>query len=62
MGGDFDALVLVRAPDNSALRHLVLDKLQGLDGILSTRTWLIFDEAVGPGAQWFTPKPNRRHP
>ncbi len=52
MGGDFDALVLVRAPDTSALRHLVLDKLQALDGILSTRTWLIFDEAVGPGAQW----------
>lgn len=60
MGGDFDALVLVRAPNTSALRHLVLDELQGLDGIVSTRTWLIFDEAVGPGAQWYTEKTNGR--
>lgn len=52
LGGDFDVLVLARAPDNDALRHLVLDQLQGLRGVLSTKTWLIFDEADGPGAEW----------
>lgn len=52
LGGDYDVLVLVRAPNNSALGHLVLERLQSLDGVLSTKTWLIFDEANGPGAQW----------
>jgi len=45
-------LVLVRAPTNAALRHVVLERLQSLDGVLSTKTWLIFDEANGPGAEW----------
>ncbi|AOW94058.1 transcriptional regulator [Rhodococcus sp. WMMA185] len=52
LGGDFDVLVLVRSPDNRALRHLVLEQLQGLEGVLSTKTWLIFEEANGPGAEW----------
>ncbi|MGA9872484.1 MAG: Lrp/AsnC family transcriptional regulator [Rhodococcus sp. (in: high G+C Gram-positive bacteria)] len=47
LGGDFDVLVLVRAPDNETLRHVVLEGLQGVDGVRSTRTWLIFDEARG---------------
>ena len=52
LGGDYDVLVLVRAPTNAALRHVVLERLQSLDGVLSTKTWLIFDEANGPGAEW----------
>ncbi|WP_072690297.1 Lrp/AsnC family transcriptional regulator [Rhodococcus marinonascens] len=52
LGGDFDVLVLVRSPDNRALRHVVLEQLQSLEGVLSTRTWLIFEEANGPGAEW----------
>lgn len=52
LGGDFDVLVLVRAPDNSALRNLVLDRLQSLEGVQSTKTWLIFEEANGPGPTW----------
>jgi DNA-binding Lrp family transcriptional regulator len=52
LGGDYDVLVLVRAPDNAALRHLVLEELQSLDEVVATRTWLIFDEAKGPGATW----------
>nr|AIU93600.1 hypothetical protein LRS1606.166 [Rhodococcus sp. NS1] len=52
LGGDFDVLVLVRAPDNSALRTLVLEQLQALHGVQSTRTWLIFDEASGEGPKW----------
>lgn len=47
LGGDFDVLVLVRAPDNETLRRVVLEGLQGLDGVRSTRTWLIFDEDRG---------------
>ncbi|WP_067666778.1 Lrp/AsnC family transcriptional regulator [Nocardia miyunensis] len=52
LGGDFDVLVLVRAPDNNALRHVVLERLQSLEGVQSTRTWLIFEEASGPGPKW----------
>lgn len=50
VGGDFDVLALVRTPDNAALRDVVLERLQGVDGVRATRTWLIFDEADGPGA------------
>jgi len=52
LGGDYDVLVLVRAPTNAALRHVVLERLQGIDGVLSSKTWLIFEEAHGPGAEW----------
>ncbi|MGC0365318.1 DNA-binding Lrp family transcriptional regulator [Rhodococcus sp. 27YEA15] len=52
LGGDFDVLVLIRVPDNRELRHTVLEELQGLDGVLSTRTWLIFEEGNGPGPDW----------
>jgi DNA-binding Lrp family transcriptional regulator len=49
VGGDFDVLVLVRAPDNAALRHVVLEKIQEIRGVKGTRTWLVFDEATGAG-------------
>jgi DNA-binding Lrp family transcriptional regulator len=52
LGADFDVLVLVRAPDNAALRDLVLDRIQGIPGVRTTRTWLVFDELQGPGADW----------
>ncbi|MGW5110311.1 Lrp/AsnC family transcriptional regulator [Nocardia sp. NPDC004123] len=52
LGGDLDVIVLVRATDNQALRGIVLEQLQGLPGVRSTRTWLIFEEAVGPGPEW----------
>ena len=44
LGGAFDALVLIRAHDNHALRDVILDDLQNIDGITSTRTLLIFEE------------------
>ncbi|SNT10740.1 Lrp/AsnC family transcriptional regulator [Rhodococcoides kyotonense] len=47
LGGDFDVLVLIRTPDNETLRRVVLEGLQSLDGVRSTRTWLVFDEAYG---------------
>ncbi|WP_411149218.1 Lrp/AsnC family transcriptional regulator [Streptomyces sp. A30] len=50
--GDFDVLVLVRAPDNLALRRVVLENIQAVPGVRSTRTWLVFDEVRGRGADW----------
>jgi DNA-binding Lrp family transcriptional regulator len=44
VGGDFDVILLVRAADNAALRRLVLDELQGVPGVLATRTILIFED------------------
>jgi DNA-binding Lrp family transcriptional regulator len=52
LGADFDVLVLVRAPDNAALRDLVLDRIQAIPGVQTTRTWLVFDELQGPGLDW----------
>jgi len=47
VGGDFDILLLVRTPDNTTLRDVVLERLQAFEGVRSTRTWLIFEELPG---------------
>ncbi|MGW0803439.1 Lrp/AsnC family transcriptional regulator [Nonomuraea sp. NPDC002799] len=52
VGGDYDVLALVRTPDNEVLRHVVLERIQDISGVRATRTWLVFDEARGRGAQW----------
>lgn len=44
VGGEFDVVLLVRARDNADLRRLVLDEIQGMDGVTSTRTLLVFEE------------------
>jgi DNA-binding Lrp family transcriptional regulator len=44
VGGDFDVILLVRARDNADLRRIVLDEIQDLDGVVSTRTLLVFEE------------------
>jgi DNA-binding Lrp family transcriptional regulator len=44
VGGDFDVIVLVRARDNTDLRRIVLDEIQGTPGVISTRTLLVFEE------------------
>jgi DNA-binding Lrp family transcriptional regulator len=50
VGGDFDVIMLVRARDNAGLRHLVLEQIQSMEGVLNTRTLLVFDEpTVGDG-------------
>jgi DNA-binding Lrp family transcriptional regulator len=46
VGGDFDVVLLVRAKDNTDLRHLILDQIQGMPGVLTTRTLLLFDEPL----------------
>jgi DNA-binding Lrp family transcriptional regulator len=50
VGGEFDILALVRTPDNTVLREVVLDRIQDIPHVRSTRTWLIFDEADGAGS------------
>jgi DNA-binding Lrp family transcriptional regulator len=52
LAGDHDVLALVRAPDNAALRNLVLNQIQGIPGVLSTRTWLVFEEFDGVESPW----------
>lgn len=52
LGGDHDVLALVRAPDNAALRDVVLNRVQGIPGVLSTRTWLVFEEFDGADTPW----------
>ncbi|MEU5566073.1 Lrp/AsnC family transcriptional regulator [Micromonospora musae] len=52
LGGDHDVLALVRAPDNAALRDVVLGRIQSIPGVLSTRTWLVFEEFDGVTSPW----------
>jgi DNA-binding Lrp family transcriptional regulator len=52
LGSEFDVLVLAHAPDNQALRVLVLERIQAIPGVLGTRTWLSFEEIRGAGAPW----------
>ncbi|MFF5083340.1 Lrp/AsnC family transcriptional regulator [Actinoplanes sp. NPDC000266] len=49
VGGEFDVIMLVRASDNAALGRLVLDEIQGMPGVVNTRTLLVFEEAEPPG-------------
>ncbi|TDB77461.1 Lrp/AsnC family transcriptional regulator [Micromonospora sp. KC723] len=52
LSGEHDVLALVRAPDNATLRDVVLDRVQGIAGVLSTRSWLVFEEFDGAGSPW----------
>ena len=49
VGGEFDLVLLVRARDNADLRHLILDQIQGMNGIVNTHTLLVFEEPVPAG-------------
>ncbi|TDB91634.1 Lrp/AsnC family transcriptional regulator [Actinomadura sp. KC216] len=49
VGGDVDLIMLVRTPDNASLRDIVLSRIHTVEGVRSTRTWLIFDETP-PGS------------
>jgi DNA-binding Lrp family transcriptional regulator len=44
VGGDTDVLLLVRARDNSDLRRVVLEELQAIPAVKSTRTALVFED------------------
>ena len=44
VGGDVDLILLVRARDNHHLRRVVLEQLQSIPSVRSTKTWLIFED------------------
>jgi DNA-binding Lrp family transcriptional regulator len=48
VGGDFDVMILVRARDNGDLRRVVLEELQAIPAVRSTRTALIFEDFPRP--------------
>jgi Lrp/AsnC family leucine-responsive transcriptional regulator len=50
--GDFTCLIKVKVTDRRALRDLVLDKINELEGVRQTRTWIVLA----------TPKENPRIP
>jgi DNA-binding Lrp family transcriptional regulator len=52
VGGDYDILALVRTRDNAELRSVVLERVQDIPGVRSTRTWLVFEEVDGRGVDW----------
>ncbi|MEV0156744.1 Lrp/AsnC family transcriptional regulator [Micromonospora sp. NPDC050686] len=52
LSGEHDVLALVRAPDNATLRNVVLERVQSIAGVLSTRTWLVFEEFGGAQNPW----------
>ncbi len=56
VGAEIDVVALVRTPDNAALRRVVLEEIQAIPGVESTRTWLIFAEVDGRGPQWAEPQ------
>lgn len=47
-GGEFDVLLLVRARDNRDLRRIVLEDIQAIPSVRSTRTLLIFEDFALP--------------
>jgi DNA-binding Lrp family transcriptional regulator len=44
--GEFDLVVIVRAPDVETLRDVILVRLQNMDDIRATRTILVLDEVI----------------
>ncbi|HEX6405190.1 MAG TPA: Lrp/AsnC family transcriptional regulator [Pseudonocardiaceae bacterium] len=46
--GEFDFMLLVRAPDIAALRDVVLHRLQGMPEVRSTHTIFVLDEERHP--------------
>ncbi|MFS0852714.1 Lrp/AsnC family transcriptional regulator [Microbacterium sp. 179-I 3D4 NHS] len=46
VGGDFDVILLVRARDARDLRRIVLEDIQAIPSIRSTRTTLIFEDSM----------------
>lgn len=44
VGGDSDVMLLVRARDNRDLRRIVLEEIQAIPSVRSSRTSLIFED------------------
>lgn len=48
VGGDFDVILLVRAGDARDLRRIVLEDIQAIPSVRSTRTTIIFEDFTRP--------------
>ncbi|MBM7468042.1 DNA-binding Lrp family transcriptional regulator [Microbacterium keratanolyticum] len=48
VGGDFDVILLVRAGDARDLRRIVLEDVQAIPSVRSTRTTIIFEDFTRP--------------
>ena len=48
VGGEFDVIMLVRVADNADLGRLILDVIQDMPGVVSSRTLLVFEEPQLP--------------
>ncbi|MCW2287147.1 DNA-binding Lrp family transcriptional regulator [Leucobacter luti] len=44
VGGEFDVLLLIRARDNRDLRRVVLEEVQAIPSVRTSRTLLIFED------------------
>ena len=44
LGGEFDIIILVRARSNRHLRQVLLDKIQTIPAVRSTRTHIVFED------------------
>jgi DNA-binding Lrp family transcriptional regulator len=44
VGGDYDVMLLVRARNNGDLRRVVLEELQAIPAVRTTKTALIFED------------------
>lgn len=49
-GGPMDVILLVRAQDNADLRRVVFDKIQPLEGVMDTQTFMIFEDLTSRSA------------
>jgi Lrp/AsnC family transcriptional regulator, leucine-responsive regulatory protein len=45
VAGEFSCMVKIKVPDRQALRELVLDRLNSLDGVRQTRTLIVLETA-----------------
>lgn len=51
--GEFDLVLLVRAPDNDTLRDVILERLSAIEGVRTTTTFVILDDvAPRPTLGW----------
>lgn len=49
VSGEWDLLVLVRVPDPSDLRDVILERLHAIQGVTATQTTFVLDEVDGVG-------------
>ena len=47
VSGDIDFVVMVNAPDNDALREVILQEIRNQPGIASTRSYVVLDSREG---------------